>query len=191
MTDFDFNRQRIWRLCNRAAREIYSRTPANEQYAHRVACFLFEIAAVEGALRWERQRTPAFDGTVGGFSKWQMETGYIRAAIALLKSRPVELAQRVTRFVFADPNAGLQWLDAMDMSAILWSLRMNDNDALAIALCRVGWFASPEPIPSTVSERYMLWKRYYNTALGAGTVDGYVDAHRIYCADLEAVCLPD
>lgn len=171
--EFRFNVLRVWLLCQECARGIYGAKAPTAAYAANVARFLVEICAQEGSMRWERQRSPRFEGDVGGFSKWQMEPAWIKRALNAIRTRP-EIGLRATDFIFADPNCPLGWVDRMPLDAVLWALRMNDNDRFALALCRIGIFEWPEPIPATVDARADLWKRKYNTAAGAGTVAQYL-----------------
>ena len=173
--EFSFNVLRIWLLSQECARTVYGVNQPSKAYAANVARFLVEICAQEGSMRWERQRSPRFEGNVGGFSKWQMETAYIQRALKAVAIKP-ELGRRVTDFVFADPNCPQDWPARMPLDSVLWALRMNDNDRLALALCRVGLFDWPEPIPGTLSERAALWKLKYNTPKGAGTVAQYIQS---------------
>lgn len=163
---------RVWGMCGECARTVFRAAPT-EVYALNVQCFLMEICAQESGILWERQRSPRYDGNVGGFTKWQMELGWIRSALATLRSDEL-LRRRVTDFVFADPNCPDNWMDLISEDALLWSMRMNDNDGIGAALCRVGILNWPERIPNTIGERAALWKRRYNTIYGAGTVAQYV-----------------
>ena len=169
---FSFNVLRIWALCQQCAQMVYN-IPPTAEYARNVALFLIEICAQEGSMRWERQRSPRFDGNVGGFSKWQMETAWIQSAMRTLQNYTA-LNQRVDNFVFNDPNCPLDWAREISLDAILWAMRMDDNDKLPLALCRVGILSWPESIPATLEERAALWKLRYNTAAGAGRVEEYI-----------------
>jgi hypothetical protein len=43
-------------------------------------------------------------------------------------------------------------------------------------MCRVHYLRCPGTIPAGLRAQAEYWKKYYNTPLGAGTVDGYVQA---------------
>ena len=51
------------------------------------------------------------------------------------------------------------------------------NIALAAAFCRIYYRRKPGAIPGTLPGRATYWKKHYNTAGGAGTVDHYVAAN--------------
>ena len=180
MDNIHLNMERVWRLCQQCAKNVYRSKPPTPSYAFNVAQFLFEIAAQESSLRWERQRTPAFDGPVGGFSKWQMEKGFIASAQDYIRRNP-QLAVHTTDFVFADPNCPPSYLTSLPLDTLLVALRFNDNDALGVALCRVGILQWPELIPPSVDARAILWKKRYNTHLGSGTEAQYIYHAEQFC----------
>lgn len=184
MTDeFQMGTERLWRLCCHCALNVYRGNPPTLPYASRVAQFLLEIAAQESSLRWERQRSPRWDGSVGGFSKWQMERGWILVARDRLLFDEA-LAKRVEDFVFCDPNTPIHYLSRLPLDYILVALRMNDNDALGAALCRVGLLGWSEPIPPTLEARAALWKKSYNTVKGKGTVEEYIHNAKRLCSSI-------
>jgi len=165
--------ERIWNICARCAKEIYGLRAPNKRYAQATASLLFGTAAQESGLVWERQRSPRWAGDVGGFGKWQVERGSILASLDYLRARP-ELLDRVTQFVFADPRAGREWVEAMNLDAFLWALRMDNNDGLGVALCRIHYLRIADPIPGTIEGQAAYWKKWYNTTAGAGTIEEYM-----------------
>jgi hypothetical protein len=46
----------------------------------------------------------------------------------------------------------------------------------SVVFARLLYLIIPSTIPSTLEARASYWKRYYNSVLGAGTVDGYIKA---------------
>lgn len=48
------------------------------------------------------------------------------------------------------------------------------NLMYSVAMCRIHYMRVSEPIPDTVEGRAEYWKKYYNTALGKGTVEEYI-----------------
>ena len=50
------------------------------------------------------------------------------------------------------------------------------NLMFSIFMCRCFYLRIKETIPSTVEDRAKYWKKYYNTALGKGTVEKYIKA---------------
>lgn len=53
---------------------------------------------------------------------------------------------------------------------------MIGNLYYATAMARIKYLRDPEPIPDYRGGQAQMWKRVYNTELGAGTVQGYLDA---------------
>lgn len=173
---------RIWMLCRAAALDIYGKKAPSDKYARSVAELLFGTAAHEsGGFRWHRQRTPKWDGNAGGFSKWQLESVSIRHSIEWLKKHP-DVNDRATQWLFRDPRAVNNWYDLMGMDAILWSLRIVDNDRLAVLFARIHYLRVPEPVPESLTEQAAYWKKYYNTAAGKGTAEQYIESWKRYCA---------
>lgn len=46
---------------------------------------------------------------------------------------------------------------------------------LSVIFCRLYYLLIPSKIPETLELRAQYWKRYYNSLLGKGTVQGYID----------------
>lgn len=46
---------------------------------------------------------------------------------------------------------------------------------LATVFCRLFYKLIPESFPDTVVKRADYWKRHYNTVMGKGTIEGYLD----------------
>lgn len=53
------------------------------------------------------------------------------------------------------------------------------NLRYAAAMCRIHYYRAPEPIPQTVEGMAALWKLRYNTPLGAGTEQEFIDNYRL------------
>jgi len=51
------------------------------------------------------------------------------------------------------------------------------NIAVAIAMCRIYYWRQPGSIPVSIGGRAEYWKKNYNTVLGAGTVEHYLEAN--------------
>lgn len=171
------DRERIWRLCVECAESIYGATPPTERYAMATAKLLFGTGCQESGLTWERQRTPRWDGDVGGFSKWQVERGSIQSSLEYLRKRP-DVLRRATDWLFRDPKAPVSWIDTMSLDAILWSMRLDDNDKIGLVFCRLHYFRVSAPIPMMLADQAAYWKDYYNTRAGSGTAEQYVASWR-------------
>ena len=66
--------------------------------------------------------------------------------------------------------------DAAPMDELAYMLET--NIAFAICMCRVHYRRVPKALPKIGDKRGFAsyWKRYYNTELGAGTVEKFLDA---------------
>ncbi|MBV5327200.1 MAG: hypothetical protein JZU65_06100 [Chlorobium sp.] len=71
-----------------------------------------------------------------------------------------------------DPDALLQ--DHFDL--------LVSNHTLCAQICRLKYFMSPGLIPEDLEEQAEYWKKYYNTELGAGTVEEYLANYQKYVA---------
>lgn len=98
-------------------------------------------------------------GVVGAFGVWQMELATAR-----------DIYDNYLRY-------------KPDLKAVVEGLRGNqsicdaltNNLAYACAMCRIHYLRQPGKIPATVDGQGQYWKKYYNTALGRGTVAEYID----------------
>ena len=54
------------------------------------------------------------------------------------------------------------------------------NIAVQAAFCRIVYLRDPYPIPSLnkLEEQARCWKRVYNTKLGKGTVEHFMEANK-------------
>jgi hypothetical protein len=51
----------------------------------------------------------------------------------------------------------------------------------SIIMARIKHFSCPGAIPTDLTGQAAYWKKYYNTALGTGTIDEYLANYRKYC----------
>ena len=58
----------------------------------------------------------------------------------------------------------------------LLQLELRDNDVLGVALCRLWYVMSPHTIPGAdnLEAQGQLWKKWFNTGQGSGTVEYFV-----------------
>ena len=54
---------------------------------------------------------------------------------------------------------------------------LTSNIALQIAFCRICYRRKPGSIPKDIEGRAAYWKKHYNTPLGRGTVEHYLEAN--------------
>lgn len=55
-----------------------------------------------------------------------------------------------------------------------------ENDRLAIAMCRMQYYRRPVRLPYRIPDLAAMWKKYYNTPLGAGTVEEFLSNYERY-----------
>jgi hypothetical protein len=51
----------------------------------------------------------------------------------------------------------------------------------SIIMARIKYLSCPGAIPHGLTDQAAYWEKYYNTALGAGTIDEYLANYRKYC----------
>lgn len=59
---------------------------------------------------------------------------------------------------------------------VMWNLK------LAICFARVHYLRVPEKLPNTIEGYAAYWKKYYNTYLGAGTEEEFINNYNLYVA---------
>jgi len=55
---------------------------------------------------------------------------------------------------------------------------IRDDDRFACLMARVHYLRVSEAVPDDLRGQAGYWKRYYNTRLGKGTVEGYMEKWR-------------
>ena len=63
-----------------------------------------------------------------------------------------------------------------DFSEETWSEILEKNIAAGVIHCRLKYWRVPKKMPNTLEGRSKYWKKYYNSDLGAGTEEKYVDS---------------
>jgi hypothetical protein len=64
--------------------------------------------------------------------------------------------------------------------SVLNSIDLINNDRLAICFARVHYLRCKEAIPNTIEGYAQLWKKRYNTPLGAGTEKEFIYNYKFY-----------
>lgn len=67
----------------------------------------------------------------------------------------------------------------VDISLVEWE-HLRYNPYLSLIFTRLLYRLVKESIPSTIEERAKYWKKYYNTELGKGTPEHYLEMNKIY-----------
>lgn len=67
----------------------------------------------------------------------------------------------------------------IDISLVEWD-DLRYNQFLALLFTRLHYWLKGDPIPETIEERAAYWKLHYNTKLGKGTIEHYLEMNKIY-----------
>jgi hypothetical protein len=126
------------------------------------ACLLVTLTGVaESGLREIDQRTGPGDATLGpGYGLFQIEVGTYNSLLKdFLRYRPA-LDGALRQFLAPEPSAIMQ---------------LATNLAFGAAVCRLRYYWRPEPRPGfELRAMAEYWKRFYNSAAGKGTVEGFI-----------------
>lgn len=99
-----------------------------------------------------------------GLGVWQMEpgmTGYQDCWVNYLSFRP-DLANKVLKYV------GASWPDVPEPRVMIGNLYF------AAAMARIKYLRDSAPIPDTLGEQAVYYKRIYNTPEGKGSAAEYI-----------------
>ena len=117
-----------------------------------------------------------------------MRTGYAESGYKVLKQygggpaigfwqvEPVTAHDTIDNYV----NYRKKYKDALqELGCNFENLEFSllSNIAVQVAFCRLKYMRDPKPIPSAsnIEEQAKYWKRVYNTELGKGTVEHFVE----------------
>lgn len=73
-----------------------------------------------------------------------------------------------------------EYHDALYIKCLTLDENLCYNLAYSIFMCRMFYLRIKESIPNTVESRAKYWKKYYNTELGKGTVEKYIEKEKKY-----------
>ena len=54
-----------------------------------------------------------------------------------------------------------------------WKEILTTNILAQIVVCRLHYWRVPKPMPESLDEQALYWKKWYNTAKGAGTISHF------------------
>ena len=66
----------------------------------------------------------------------------------------------------------------IDIDLVMWE-HLRYNPYLCFIFTRLFYLLRPNKIPATIEERAKYWKKWYNTKLGKGTVEHYLEANNV------------
>ena len=154
-------------LCRECARAVYGTRPPSERYAEAVARLLMGTAAAESLLKYRRQIGFSMENPNGAWGVWQTEQHAVADSVRYLARRRDVLAA-AQRFA---PSVA----EAMCAGALPRLHMIHDDDRLACLFARLHYLRVAEAVPDDLRGQAGYWKKYYNTRLGKGTVEGYMD----------------
>lgn len=159
------------RLCRDCAGAVYGTRPPTGRYAESVARLLAGTAAAESLLRYRRQIGFSDTNIRGAWGLWQTEQHAVADSVRYLRRR-VDLNVAAIRFA---PNAAAALL--LDPLPLMQLIKADDRVACLFA--RLHYLRVAESVPDDLRGQAGYWKRYYNTRLGKGTIEGYMDKFRM------------
>lgn len=118
-----------------------------------------------------------------------VETAVAETGLGQITDRTVVAGMGLTQFdelPFNDvKNRNMKLRDkilkelGVDISLVEWD-DLRYNDFLSLLFTRLFYRLKGDPIPKTIEERAAYWKLHYNTKLGKGTVEHYLEMNRKY-----------
>jgi hypothetical protein len=162
-------------LCREAAGRICGTRPPSARYAESVARLLAGTAAAESLLKWRRQQPPSvfpWTSLKGAWGLWQTEHLAVGDSVKYLRRR-TDVQDAAVRF--APRMAEALLLETLPLMQLI-----HDDDAVAVTFARLHYLRVAEAVPDDLRGQAGYWKRYYNTRLGKGTVEGYMDKFTRY-----------
>lgn len=105
-------------------------------------------------------------------------------ALGIFQVEPSTHDDLVWRYLPSRPTYLKQFLEyCWTLGCYPRSATMQYNLKYAIVLARLKYLSIPAPMPNAKDIKALAeyWKKYYNTHLGAGTVDGAIKKYNQYC----------
>lgn len=128
-------------------------------------------------------------GATGTAHKLIYETGVVETGFGKIKDTTVGAGMGVTQFdklPFEDiKRRNMHLKDKIlkelnvDISLVEWE-HLRYNPYLSLLFTRLFYRLRPEVIPETIEERAKYWKKFYNTELGKGTPEHYLEMNKVY-----------
>jgi len=112
------------------------------------------------------------------FGKYNRQLGG-GPALGVFQMEPATFNDIVRNYLFYKQELYLRILDVCDLNAY----NANDlvtNVQFAICMSRVHYLRVKSPIPSTLPGWAAYWKKYYNTELGKGKVEEFIENYKLY-----------
>lgn len=100
-------------------------------------------------------------------------------AVGITQIEPLTFEDHIENFLKynSDLTQKIKWtcgIDKFKVTYLEWNL------ALSIAMCRVHYLRVSEKLPNNLEGYAKYWKKYYNTYLGAGTEQEFINNYKKY-----------
>ena len=100
-------------------------------------------------------------------------------ALGIFQMEPDTFKDILDRYLLRKPELfekikAVSGIDCYKVEYLEWNL------VFAICMSRVFYLRIPEAIPADLTDQAAYWKKYYNTHLGKGTVQEYIDNYKLY-----------
>lgn len=139
---------------------------------------------VDAALRelgcWSPDAVNLVLGTIAKESLYGRYRRQVRGpALGIAQMEPATFEDIVDNFFRYHPDiegrvmevAGVDELNPEDLV---------ENDVLSACMCRMQYYRFPDRIPSDVRGYALLWKKRYNTWMGKGTPEEFIECYAKY-----------
>lgn len=120
-----------------------------------------------------------------------IETAIAETGLGQIEDKTVDAGMGITQFdklPFDDvKNRSMKLKEKIkkelhiDISLVEWD-DLRYNQFLALLFTRLHYWLKGDPIPATIEERAKYWKLHYNTVLGKGTPEHYLEMNKTYGA---------
>lgn len=166
---------RMIALCRSCAAEVYGTRRPNAEYAEAVARLLAGTAAAESMLVHRRQIGYDMDHDGGAWGLWQTEQGAVADSMRYLRERP-DVRERCAQWLLGTGRHDMSGVLAMGGHGLLRLI--HDWDRFACLVARLHYIRFSAPVPRDLAGQAGYWKEYYNTRLGKGTPEKYMQKYR-------------
>lgn len=116
-----------------------------------------------------------------------IETAVAETGLGMIEDKTVGAGMGITQFDkipfedIKDRNMKLRPKILKDLGVDINLVHWDDlryNQFLALLFTRLLYWLKGDPIPKTIEERAAYWKLHYNTKLGKGTVEHYLEMNK-------------
>ena len=150
----------------------------------------YEAHIVVPALKKMEMYSPSAVDLIVGTALQESRLVYIKQlkgpALGLMQIEPRTLYDIYDNYLRYRPdikarlNSFVHWNEAFDRSWPYLEHQLMSNMLYGVAVARIIYWRDKEPLPATLEGQAAFWKRVYNTPLGAGTEEEYINVWNKY-----------